>query len=124
MSGRTRKSLFQLLMHHFRSQRSSWRSVLFIIVIANVFPHDIPEHIWHVLFRGVTGNEADHDLWSTWLRCLCSDRGHGHGAERNWINDLATSGSFEPLPQHESDNQPNVNEGNAGEWGQLRRRQA
>jgi hypothetical protein len=43
--GRTRKSLFQLLMHHFRSQRSSWRSVLFIIVIANVFPHDIPEHI-------------------------------------------------------------------------------
>ena len=41
----TRKSLFQLLMHHFRSQRSSWRSVLFIIVTANVFPHDIPEHI-------------------------------------------------------------------------------
>jgi hypothetical protein len=42
--------------------------------------------------------------------------GTATGAERNWINDLASSGSFEPLPQHESDTQPNVNEGNAGEW--------
>jgi hypothetical protein len=32
--------------------------------------------------------------------------GTAAGAERNWINDLATSGSFEPLPQQESDNQP------------------
>lgn len=32
--------------------------------------------------------------------------GTAAGAERNWVNDLATSGSFEPLPQHESDNQP------------------
>jgi|GraSoi2013_100cm_1033763.scaffolds.fasta_scaffold07620_3 hypothetical protein len=46
------------------------------------------------------------------------------GAERNWINDLATSGFLRTVTAARIRQSANVNEGNAGKGVSLRRRQA